>query len=97
MSLETTAKDWLSDPAWNRVRDIENMLQLFRSLKISFLIQFNSIQIFSAVIISHKRYYSETLNNEYIERIHQLSYSSLSNNGMLQLFSFLIVCLYGTI
>ena len=23
MSLETTAKDWLSDPAWNRVRDID--------------------------------------------------------------------------
>ena len=89
MSLETTAKDWLSDPAWNRVRDIENMLQcfpskhnkLFRSLKIWFLIQFNSIHIFSAVIISHKRYYSETLNNEYIERIHQMSYSLLSNNG----------------
>ena len=24
-------------------------------------------------------YYSETLNNEYIERIHQMSYSSLSD------------------
>ena len=34
--------------------------------------------------------YSETLNNEYIERIHQMSYSSLSDNGMLQVFSFLI-------
>jgi len=32
--------------------------------------------------------YSETLNNEYIERIHQMSYSSLSDNGMLQIFSF---------
>ena len=32
----------------------------------------------------------ETLNNEYIERIHQMSYSSLSDNGMLQIFSFLI-------
>ena len=51
MSLETTAKDWLSDPAWNRVRDIENMLQCFLlnitivdegALKRSFLIQFNS-------------------------------------------------------
>ena len=30
------------------------------------------------------------LNNEYIERIHQMSYSSLSDNGMLQIFSFLI-------
>ena len=34
--------------------------------------------------------YSETLNNEYIERIRQMSYSSLSDNGMLQIFSFLI-------
>ena len=34
--------------------------------------------------------YSETLNNEYIERIDQMSYSSLSDNGMLQIFSFLI-------
>ena len=34
--------------------------------------------------------YSETRNNEYIERIHQMSYSSLSDNGMLQIFSFLI-------
>ena len=32
---------------------------------------------------------SENLNNEYIERIHQMSYSSLSDNGMLQIFSFL--------
>ena len=30
----------------------------------------------------------ETLNEEYIERIHQMSYSSLSDNGMLQKFSF---------
>ena len=41
--------------------------------------------------------YSETLNNEYIERIHQMSYSSLSDNGMLQVFSFLIKWLYGTL
>ena len=34
--------------------------------------------------------YSETLNNENIERIHQMSYSSLSDNGMLHIFSFLI-------
>ena len=34
--------------------------------------------------------YSESLNNEYIERIHQMSYSSLSDNGMLQIFIFLI-------
>ena len=31
--------------------------------------------------------YSETLNKEYIERIQQMSYSSLSDNGMLQIFS----------
>ena len=31
--------------------------------------------------------YSETLNNEYIERIHQMSYS---DNGILQIFSSLI-------
>ena len=44
-------------------------------------------------IIPHQKNYvnySETLNNEYIERIHQMSYSSLSDNGMLQIFSFLI-------
>ena len=35
-------------------------------------------------------FYSEPLNMEYIERIHQMSYSSLSDNGMLQIFSFLI-------
>ena len=40
------------------------------------------------------RKYRETLNNEYIERIHQLSYSSLSDNGMLQIFNFLIKWLY---
>ena len=34
--------------------------------------------------------YSETLNNEYIERIHQMPSSSLSDNGMLQTFSFLM-------
>ena len=36
-----------------------------------------------------------TLKNEYIERIHQMSYSSLSDNGMLQIFSFKIKWLYG--
>ena len=35
--------------------------------------------------------------NEYIERIHQMSYSSLSDNGMLQIFSFWIKWLYGTL
>ena len=32
--------------------------------------------------------YSETLNKEYIERIHQMSYSSLSDNKILQIFTF---------
>ena len=41
--------------------------------------------------------YSETLNNEYIERIRQMSYSSLSDNGMLRIFSFLIKWLYGAL
>ena len=41
--------------------------------------------------------YSETLNKEYIERIQQMSYSSLSDNGMLQIFSFLIKWLYRTL
>ena len=41
--------------------------------------------------------YSEPLNNEYIERIYKMSYSSLSDNGMLQIFSFLIKWLYGTL
>ena len=41
--------------------------------------------------------YSETLNNKYIERIHQMSYSPLSDNEMLQIFSFLIKWLYGTL
>ena len=43
-----------------------------------------------AIYEIHRFIYSETLNNEYIERIHQMSYSSLSDNGMLQIFSFLI-------
>ena len=47
--------------------------------------------------ISFWKYYSETLNNEYIERIHPMSYFSLSDNGMLQIFSFLIKWLYGTL
>ena len=43
------------------------------------------------------RNYRETLNKEYIDRIHQMSYSSLSDNGMLQIFSFLTTRLYGTL
>ena len=49
------------------------------------------------LMITYSVIYSETLNNEYIERIHQMSYSSLSDNGMLQIFSFLIKWLYGTL
>ena len=47
--------------------------------------------------INYKYYYSETLNNEYIERIHQMSYSSHSDERMLQIFSFLIKWLNGTL
>jgi len=43
-----------------------------------------------ATLIKLWSIYSETLNIEYIERIHQISYSLLSDNGMLQIFSFLI-------
>ena len=42
------------------------------------------------LMITYSVIYSETLNNEYIERIHEMSYSSLSDIGMLQIFSFLI-------
>jgi len=42
------------------------------------------------ILKKYKLYYSETLYNEYIEGIDQMSYSSLSDNGMLQIFSFLI-------
>ena len=49
------------------------------------------------IIIKNITSYSETINKEYIERIHQMSYSSLSDNGMLQVFSFLIEWLYGTL
>ena len=38
--------------------------------------------------------YSETLNNEYIERIDQMSYSSLFDSEMLQIFSFSIELIY---
>ena len=41
--------------------------------------------------------YSETLNKSYIERIHQMLYSSLSDNGMLHTFSFLINYLCGAL
>jgi len=59
-----------------------------RPLKID--IQY-TYQPLKNVIQTIKNWYSETLNNEYIERIiHQMSYSSLSDNGILQIFSFLI-------
>ena len=58
-------------------------------MKTTFDLNFNLYQAFK---------YSETLNYEYIERIHQMSYSSLSDDGMLQIFSFfLIKWLYGTL
>ena len=48
------------------------------------LVHHNHRFFFHLIIIN----YSETLDNEYIERIHQMSYSSLSDSGMLQIFSF---------
>ena len=42
-------------------------------------------------------FYSETLNKPYIERIHQMSYSSLYDNGILKILSFLMKLLYGTL
>ena len=52
---------------------------------------FDALRAYNRIIyrVSHI-IYSETLNKEYIERIHQMSYSSLSDNGMLQIFSFVI-------
>ena len=44
-----------------------------------------------------KFYHNWTLNKLYIERIYQMSYSWLSDNEMLQIFSFLIKWLYGTL
>ena len=41
--------------------------------------------------------YSETLNSEYIESIHQMANSSLSDNEILQIFSVLIKWLYETL
>ena len=61
---------------------------------LSFLYSFSKIL---KCIIPEVEVYSETLNNEYIERIYQMSYSSLSDNGMLQIYSFLIKGLYGTL
>ena len=54
-------------------------------------------KVYSIIKIKVTFSYSETLNNEYIERIHQMSYSSLSDNGILQILSFLIKWLYGTL
>ena len=43
--------------------------------------------LYTLILKINESIYSETLNNEYIERIHQMSYSSLSDNGMLQIFT----------
>ena len=48
-------------------------------------------------VVSFYLYYSETLNKEYIERIHQMSYSSLSDNRMYRYLVFLIKWLYGAL
>ena len=52
------------------------------------------------ILIKYLRYlfmYSETLNNEYIQRIHQMSYSSLSDMECCKYLVFLIKWLYGTL
>jgi len=49
---------------------------------------YDNIKFVFCIFLENSLYYSETLNYEYIERIHQMSYSSLSDNGMLQIFSF---------
>ena len=54
-------------------------------------------KVYSIIKIKVTFSYSETLNNEYVERIHQMSYSSLSDNIILQILSFLIKWLYGTL
>jgi len=59
--------------------------------------QKSRISGFNFYLMKNNNNYSETLNNEYIERIHRMSYSSLSDNGMLQIFSLLINWLYGTL
>ena len=57
----------------------------------------DGIEYFNTVVIQpHRLVYSETLNNEHMERIHQMSNSSLSDNG-IAVFSFLIKWLYGTL
>ena len=73
-------------------------VSLFHSILIfyfqSFFQVYNTLNNFAMFLFMGNKY-SETLNNEYIERIHQMSYSSVSDNGMLQIFSFLIKWLYG--
>ena len=64
---------------------------IFLSSEIYIKLEYNIIGYFDL------SYISETHNKEYIERILKMSYSSLSDNGMLQIFSFLIKWLYGTI
>ena len=68
------------------------MLFLFTFYRVEMLqnIIYNVFQNNKTVFYRLHKLYSETLNNEYIEWIHQMSYSSLSDNGMLQIFSFLI-------
>ena len=55
---------------------------------IFFYVKYNNSIYFKRVYCSEKRY-RYTLNIKYIKRIYQMSYSLLSDNGMLQIFSFL--------
>ena len=80
-----------------RLLSFPNKIITFDNLK--------SRKIFKIVEIKNKKAvynwkvgnYSKTLTNEYIERINQMSYSLLSDNGMLQIYSFLIKGLYETL
>jgi len=73
-------------------RKTENMQILYKGIRIKKKIYENFfakiVQSMLPFVQGFQKSCSETLNNEYIERIHQMSYSSLSDNGMLQIFSF---------
>ena len=99
-------------PVWfhAQVTFVENpewKINSFQNYKHSHLIHTWSGKAFKGTIVNRalpslhdgslEIIYRETLNNEYIKRIHQMSYSSLPDNGMLQIFSFLIKWLYGTL
>ena len=68
----------------------QKLLSIFSIISEIFQIKSVALKFKNVQIWEYEIYYSETLNNEYIERIHQMSYSVVSDNGMLQILSFLI-------